>query len=90
MFEALCKLERSEQGFSKAMLGVEFNIDELGRIEKIELERRVLAKNDREVLMASIAALKAEHTNSSEGTDPFADLRRKQELLKKAKEKKNT
>ena len=90
VFEALCRLEGSEQGFSKAMLGVEFNIDELGRIEKIELERRSLAKNDREVLMASIAALKSEGTNSSEGADPFADLRRKQEQLKKAKEKKNT
>ena len=90
VFEALCRLELSEQGFSKAMLGVDFNIDELGRIEKIERDRRSLVKNDREVLLASISALKSEKAGVSDGSDPFADLKRKQELLKKAKEKKNT
>ena len=90
IFEALCKLENSERGFSKAMLGEDFTIDELGRIEKIELERRALAKNDREVFLASISALKAEGGKKEAESDPFADLKRKQALHKQAKEKKNT
>ncbi|MBQ8849271.1 MAG: DNA primase [Clostridia bacterium] len=90
IFEALCELERSERGFSKAMLGEYFNIDELGRIEKIEQERRALARNDKEVFLASIDSLKKE-SGKSEGnsSDPFADLRRMQALHKQAKEKKN-
>ena len=91
IFEALCRLELSERGFSKAMLGEDFSIDELGRIEKIELERRALAKNDREVFLASISALKSESGKKEEsGGDPFVDLKRMQALHKQAKEKKNT
>ena len=40
--------------------GVVRKVDELGRIEKIELERRALARNDKEVFRAAIDALKAE------------------------------
>lgn len=90
IFESLCRLEMSERGFSKAMLGEDFNADELGRIEKIEQERRSLAKNDREVFAASIRALKAESEKGEGEGDPFADLKRKQALHKQAKEKKNT
>lgn len=90
VFESLCKLEGTEHGFSKAMLGEDFNIDELGRIEKIELERRALARNDKEVFRAAIDALKAESGKQQTGDDPFADLKRMQALHKQAKEKKNT
>ena len=89
VFEAICRLEQSDDGFSKAMLGLEFNADELGRIEKIELERRNLARNDREVFLAAIGALKNEAKTLSED-DKFADLKRKQEALKEAKERKKT
>ena len=90
VFESLCRLELTENGFSKAMLGADFNIDELGRIEKIELERRALAKNDKEVFAAAVNALKKERAEEKNDEDPFADLRRMQALHKKAKEKKNT
>lgn len=89
VFEGICSLENSETGFSKAMLGQFFNIDELSRIEKIEMTRRSLLRNDREVFLAAIASIKNEKEVVSD-TDPFADLRRKQESLKKAKENKNT
>ena len=89
VFEGICSLENSETGFSKAMLGQFFNIDELSRIEKIEMTRRSLLRNDREVFLAAIASIKKEKEVVSD-TDPFADLRRKQESLKKAKENKNT
>ncbi len=91
VYEALCALECSERGFSKAMLGEYFNIDELGRIEKLELERRSLARNDREVFVSAIEALKKESAkNADNSTDPFADLRQMQAKHKQAKEKKNT
>ncbi len=90
VFESLCRLELTENGFSKAMLGADFNIDELGRIEKIELERRALAKNDKEVFAAAVEALKKEKAEERSDEDPFADLRRMQALHKQAKEKKNT
>ena len=90
IFQSLCKLELSDRGFSKAMLGEDFNADELGRIEKIEQERRALAKNDREVFMASITALKDESRKGSQDSDPFADLKRMQQMHKLARKKKNT
>ena len=90
IYEALCRLELSERGFSKAMLGETFTMDELGRIEKIEQERRALAKNDREVFEASVKALKEESKKGNGGDDPFADLKLMQSLHKQAKEKKNT
>ncbi len=90
IFEVICELERSDAGFSKAMLGLSFNMDELGRIEKIELARRNLAKNDRDVLLAAVEAIKKEGEPIKDDADPFADLRRKQESNKKAKENKNT
>ena len=88
VFDALCELERSEAGFSKALLGQYFTADELGRIEKIELDRRALAKNDREVFAAAIAALRREG-ETVDSTDPFADLRRRQEQIRQAKGEKN-
>ncbi len=90
VFEAICSLEQSEMGFSKAMLGQSFRADELGRIEKIELERRSLARNDREVFVAAIDAIKKEKTAASDDGDPFADLRRRQEEAKKAKAQKKS
>ena len=89
VFEAICQLEQSELGFSKAMLGQYFNADELGRIEKIELERRSLARNDRAVFLAAAEAIRKEKEEIP-SDDPFADLKKKQEQNKRAKENKNT
>ena len=89
VFDALCRLENSEIGFSKAMLGQEFNPDELGRLEKIELERRSLARNDREVFLAAIEAIRKESQVRLTEEDSFADLKRMREKTKQAKEIKN-
>ena len=88
VFEAICAIENSELGFSKALLGQEFDVDELGRIEQIEISRRSLARNDREVFLAAARAIQAEKQIEVSENDPFADLRRKQEQMKKAKESK--
>ena len=58
VFDVLMELERSDEGYSRAMLGRYFNIDEISRIEKIEVERSRLTRNDREVLDAAVSNLK--------------------------------
>lgn len=68
VFVALCELERSEHGFSKAMLGALFSVDEMGKLEQIEQNRRKYTKNDREVLVECIRNLK-EEKNKSENQD---------------------
>ena len=91
VFEALCELENSEAGYSKAMLGQMFDIDELGRIERIEIDRRRLARNDRDVFMSCIDSIKQEKNKLSEqSNDPFEDLRKMQEAIKNKKKDKNT
>ena len=88
VFMALCELEVSESGFSKAMLGQYFTVDEMGRIERLEMERRMLARNDREVFVSCVNGLKKEVKTAKE-SDPFSDLKRKQDELKKRKNKNN-
>ena len=88
VFMALCELEVSEAGFSKAMLGQYFTVDEMGRIERLEMERRMLARNDRDVFISCVNGLKKE-VKSAEESDPFSDLKRKQDELKKRKNKNN-
>ena len=88
VFSTMRELENSEGGFSKALLGQFFSIDEIGRIEKMEIDRRALARNDREVLISCIDGLKNEKLkNESNSNDPFFELKRKQEELRKKKNK---
>ena len=87
IFERMCELEKSEGGFSKAMLGQHFSVEEMGRIEKIEMDRRMLSKNDKSVFISCIQGLKAEHEALTEQNDPFWDLKKKQEEIKKKKNK---
>ena len=90
VFEALCELENSDAGYSKAMLGQKFSIDEMGRIEKLEVERGFLAKNDREVFESCIKGLKSEKLKiEQDPNDTFADLRARQAALKNKKNKEN-
>ena len=87
VFLVLCELENSEGGFSRALLGQYFTVEEMGRIEKIELDRRMLARNDRSVFESCIDGLKGESRRAEESEDPFSELKRKQEELKKKKNK---
>ena len=90
VFEALCTMEKSEIGFSKAMLGQYFNVDELSKIEQIERERRALLRNDREVFLAAIEDIREEKRKSKGEENPFADLERKRKAARSEKENKNT
>ena len=90
VFEAMLELEKSEGGFSKAMLGQSFTPDEMGRIEKIELSRRNLARNDLDIFADCIRGLKNEKSAKQDTGDPFAELARLREAAKKNKDNKNT
>lgn len=88
VFEEICKIQNSEGGFSKALLGQSFSVEEMGRIEKLEVERRRLAKNDKEVFLSCIESIKQEK-NALLLSDGFDDLKARQEMLRKAKERKD-
>lgn len=90
VFETLCQMERSDSGFSKAMLGQYFTLDELSRIEQMELERRSLVRNDREVFLTAIKDIREEKRKTMEEQDPFGDLIRKRQAAQSKKENKNT
>jgi DNA primase len=85
VFETLCMLENSPEGYSRAVLGQHFSLDEIGRLEKIEVERRQLTRNDREVFDHSISALRAQKNVSADvkGQDLLEMLRKKREQTQK-------
>ena len=84
VFSTLFEVYNSSDEFLPAMLGQYFTADEMGRLEKMRQSRLSLTEKGRDVLDASIAALKAEKEKklSAEGGDKFATLRAKQEKLK--------
>jgi len=86
IFEVLCELENSEGGYAKTMLGQFFEPAEMGRIERIEQDRRRLSRNDREVFLAFIEQIKKEK-QACVPASGFDDLKARQELLKKSKAK---
>ena len=78
VFETLMELENSPEGYSRAVLGQYFNVDEISRLEKIEIERRRLTRNDKEVFDNAVQKLK-EQKNSSvdvKGQDLLAAMRK--------------
>ena len=86
VFEVICELESSDGGYSRSMLGLYFNVDEVSRLEKIELERRQLSKNDNEVFAACIAKMKEEKQSVKDDGDE--QLKYIRELFLKNKEQK--
>ncbi len=81
VFETLCLLENSDGGYSKALLGQYFSVEEISRLEKIEVERRRLSRNDKDVFMSCINALKKQKEESKEmsGQDLLKLMRKKRE-----------
>ncbi len=84
VFSVIIEMQRGSDEFLPAMLGQYFSADEMGRLEKMRQNRLALTENGRDVLDASIVALKAEREkkDSADSGDKFATLRAKQEKLK--------
>ena len=85
VFEVICELERSEYGFSKAMLGQYFNVDEIGKLEQIEQSRRAYARNDKSVLLEYVKNLKEEKSLFENKDDINFILNSKRDKLKEKK-----
>lgn len=60
VFEAIMELENSEGGFSTAVLGEQFDPDEMGRLAKLAQARRNLSENGQSVLKAAVRTLQDE------------------------------
>jgi len=87
VFQTLCELEKSDGGYSKALLAQFFTVDELGRLEQIEQTRRSYSKNDIEVLRVNIANLKEEKGRDTR--DVMSILELKRQKANQMKQKKN-
>lgn len=87
VFRELCSLENSESGFSKAMLGQSFSIEEMGRIESMAQKRRVLANNGADVLAEGIRSMKREKEAASGDRSLQSVLEKRRLELKKEKSK---
>ena len=90
VFEVIAELEASESGFSKAMLGQYFTPDEMGRIEKMEVDRSRLARNGREVFLELVENVKNAKSDNASDTNLADDLAKMRERLQKQKKNKNT
>ena len=86
VFSAICELENSEGGFSKALLGQYFTPDEIGRIESMEQKRRTLAANGEDVFLEGVKNVKAEKGKTED--DLSAIFAKRREEAKKLKENK--
>ena len=89
LFEALCELENSEYGFSKAVLGQMFDLDEMGKIEQIEQQRRKLSRNDQDVLDDCIRTLREEKEKNAENVSTADLLANMRKRAQQDKDKKN-
>ncbi len=85
VFEAVMKMQSRETGFQFAMLGEEFNPDEMGRIQKMEVARRELTENGPSVFYSSVETLR---DVAKEIKIKDADVSTQLEFLRKTKRRK--
>ncbi len=77
MFTAIMALQESEGGFLFALLGEQFDADEMGRMQKYMQARASLTENGTEVLRTSIEALRRAASKSTPEEGGLADLIRR-------------
>ena len=89
VFENVMRMHNSEAGFRFELLGMDFQPDEVGRIEKLEVSRQQLTQNGPEIFRSAVRVLKdASQKKSLENSDlntHLAYLREKKAKLHKGK-----
>lgn len=88
VFAAVMALERSDAGFDMSLLGESFTPDEVGRLERMRLNRRELSENGISVLRESAALLREEAVRRREGGEQgsaLSAIERKRAALAAAK-----
>lgn len=85
VFEAIMELENSDGGFSTAVLGEQFDPDEMGRLAKLAQVRRNLSENGQSVLKAAVRTLQDEKNAVTKDDAPPEDSLER--LLEKKRQK---
>lgn len=85
VFEAIMELENSDSGFSTAVLGEQFDPDEMGRLAKLAQARRNLSENGQSVLKAAVRTLQDEKNAVTKDDAPPEDSLER--LLEKKRQK---
>lgn len=85
VFEAIMEMENSDGGFSTAVLGEQFNPDEMGRLAKLAQARRNLSENGQSVLKAAVRTLQDEKNAVTKDDAPPEDSLER--LLEKKRQK---
>ncbi|MBQ8310854.1 MAG: DNA primase [Clostridia bacterium] len=89
VFERVMTLHGSEAGFRFELLGMDFEPDELGRIEKMEITRQQLSQNGPEVFRSAVESLheikKKESMRGEDLNSHLTYLREKKAKLHKGK-----
>lgn len=85
VFEAIMELENSDGGFSTAVLGEQFDPDEMGRLAKLAQARRNLSENGQSVLRAAVRTLQDEKNAVTKDDAPPEDSLER--LLEKKRQK---
>ena len=85
VFEAIMELENSDGGFSTAVLGEQFDPDEMGRLAKLAQARRNLSENGQSVLKAAVRTLQDEKNAVTKDDAPPEDSLER--LLEKKRQK---
>lgn len=85
VFEAIMEMENSDGGFSTAVLGEQFDPDEMGRLAKLAQARRNLSENGQSVLKAAVRTLQDEKNAVTKDDAPPEDSLER--LLEKKRQK---
>lgn len=85
VFEAIMELENSDGGFSTAVLGEQFDPDEMGHLAKLAQARRNLSENGQSVLKAAVRTLQDEKNAVTKDDAPPEDSLER--LLEKKRQK---
>lgn len=89
VFDRVMEMHSSPGGFRPELLGADFEPDEMGRIEKMEVTRRELTENGPGVFRSAVEVLKDAHVQKElQGGDlneQLAYLRQKKEKLRQRK-----
>ncbi len=89
VFEAIMRMQNTENGFRFELLGAEFSPDEVGRIEKMEVTRQALTQNGPDAFRTVVQNLRAfreeKDARGKDLTEQLAYLRQKKSKLHKGK-----
>ena len=84
-FEAICEMEKSEQGFDFSAMGELFTPDEMGRFVRLQQDRQALSDNSEQVLQNAAAALAEarQRQNERETGDLQGEIARRRAAMKR-------